>query len=232
MSCLSNQRQIGTALTLYLQDYDSLFPQEHPSCANPAVGVTPQGDFDGSDETADFGSPFEKIMPYVARGNASNTASLTQQLFVCPDDSDPRGASLGVGCTGSAPFPGVTSYLINAYFLFGMSESALQVPANTIYIAERNPDFCDVHVHPWLGEVYDSAGKAGAVEGKTPDNNPYVSTDGQFAVASERHTNGANYGFADGHVKWETYAATIKTNADQLYFGQYQALPDRPRAVP
>jgi prepilin-type N-terminal cleavage/methylation domain-containing protein/prepilin-type processing-associated H-X9-DG protein len=236
ISCLSNMRQMGTALMMYVQDYDEMYPQEHPSCPNPAVGTSsssPPGDFDGSDEGVDYGSPFEKIMPYVSRGNSANTASLTQQVFVCRDDSDPHGMTIPNCANNPAtPWPGVTSYLINAYFLFGLSEAAVTVPANTIYVAERNPYFCDVHIHPWLGEIYDSAGKTGAVEAKTPENAPYVSSDGLFGIASARHTGGANYTFADGHVKWERYATTIQPMADQPYFGQYQALPGRPGATP
>ncbi len=235
ISCASNIRQVGLALLQYMGDNDEMYPQEHPSCPNPAVGTsatTPPGDFDGSYEGSDFGSPFEKLMPYVGKGSQDNTASLTERLFVCPDDTDPHGAALGADCTNAAPFPGITSYLVNAYFLFGLSNAQVSVPAATIYVAERNGKFCDVHIHPWLGEIYDSAGKTGAVEGNTPDNAPYVSTDSQFAVASERHTQGANYAFADGHVKWERYAATIQPTADQPYYGQYQALPDVPRAMP
>jgi prepilin-type N-terminal cleavage/methylation domain-containing protein/prepilin-type processing-associated H-X9-DG protein len=236
ISCLSNMRQIGTALMMYVQDYDEMYPQEHPSCPNPAVGTSsssPPGDFDGSDEGADYGSPFEKIMPYVSRGNSANTASLTQKVFVCPDDSDPHGTTIpNCAHNPATPWPGVTSYLVNAYFLFGLSEAAVTVPANTIYVTERNPAFCDVHLHPWLGEIYDSAGKTGAVDGRTPENAPYVSSDGLFGVASGRHTRGANYTFADGHVRWEQYAATIQPTADQPYFGQYQALPGRPGAAP
>jgi len=236
ISCASNSRQIGLALLQYLGDHDELYPQEHPSCPNPAVGTSgtaPPGDFDGSYEGSDFGSPFEKIMPYVGKETNGGAASLAETLFVCPDDADPHGGTIP-NCAGSAatPFPGVTSYLVNAYFLFGLSNAQVTVPASTIYIAERSGKFCDVHIHPWLGEVYDAAGKTGAVQGNTPDNTPYVSTDGLFAVASERHTQGANYAFVDGHVKWERYAVTVQPTADQPYYGQYQALPDMPRAMP
>src|SRR5438046_3068524 len=61
ISCLSNGRQIGTALMLYIQDYDERYPQEHPSTGNPA-----QDDNNGQLEDKDFGSPFDKILPYVA----------------------------------------------------------------------------------------------------------------------------------------------------------------------
>ena len=155
-------------------------------------------------------------MPYVASENPAGTASLTQQLFVCPDDPDPHGLQLGAACTTTAPSPGITSYLINAYFLFGATLAQVQEPTSTIYVAERDAKFCDVHIHPWLGEVYSGTVPA-AVAACVP--NP----DGMYAPASERHTDGANYGFADGHAKWERYPATVQPTSDQPGFGQYQA---------
>src|SRR5213082_1473252 len=62
ISCLSNERQVGTALMLYLQDYDERYPQEHPSTINPVVD-----DNSGQLESVDFGSPFDKVLPYVGR---------------------------------------------------------------------------------------------------------------------------------------------------------------------
>ena len=219
-ACQSNMKQIGLALLQYLQDSDELYPQEHPACANPARGVVPAGDYDGSLEAPDYGSPFAKIMPYVAAGNSANTVSLSQQLFVCPDDPDPHGAALGAACTTTAPAPGITSYLLNAYFPFGLSNAAVTQPANTIYVAERSEAFCDVHIHPWLGEIYNFALPA-CVSGNGAVNN-------LFAPAASRHNIGANYLFTDGHVKWERYEKTIKPDTDQDCFGQYQALPGDP----
>jgi prepilin-type N-terminal cleavage/methylation domain-containing protein/prepilin-type processing-associated H-X9-DG protein len=231
ISCLSNQKQIGLALLQYLQDNDDQYPQEHPGCPNPAVGSSGAGDYDGMLENTDYGSPFEKIMPYVASENAAGNASLKQQLFVCPDDTDPHGNTIPNCATNpTTPYPGITSYLLNAYFLFGATESAIPSPANTIYVAERNSAFCDVHVHPWFGEVFDASGDAGAVEGTTPIPACISgNANGSFAVASERHTKGSNYLFADGHAKWEHYDATItSSDPNQSCFGQYQAIPGNP----
>lgn len=230
-ACQSNLKQTGLALLQYIQDSDELYPEEHPACANPAVHDAPNGDYDGGLEGTDYGSPFEKVIPYIAGENSQQNASLGQGIFVCPDDSDPHGAALGAACTTTAPLPGITSYLINAYFLFGLSDAQVNTPANTIYVAERNSKFCDVHIHPWLGEVFDAAGFTGAVNGATPvpaciSGNRAI--DSMFAPASNRHHDGANYLFVDGHVKWERYEQTIQPADGQMCFGQYQALSDAP----
>ena len=217
IACLSNQKQIGLAVIQYVQDNDERYPQEHPFTNNPALD-----DNNGQMEAADYGSPFEKIMPYVAGGNGGGTASLRQQLFACPDDADPHGTTIANCANNPAtPQPGITSYLVNAYFLFGATLAQVPNPATTIYLTERDSQFCDVHVHPWLGETW----KGGVYGGGAPApaascvSNP----DSLFAPASGRHTQGANYAFADGHAKWEKYAVTIQTTTDQPCFGQYQA---------
>ncbi len=46
-ACQSNLKQVGLALLQYIQDSDEKYPQEHPSCANPAVHAAPNGDYDG-----------------------------------------------------------------------------------------------------------------------------------------------------------------------------------------
>lgn len=220
-ACLSNSRQIGLAVYTYVDDYDEKYPQEHPATGNPAVD-----DDNAQLENADYGSPFEKIIPYVSGGDdSSGSLSQREHLFECPDDGDPHGATLGVACTDAAPAPGITSYLVNAYFLFGATLSQIKEPASTIYIAERNSAFCDVHVHPWLGEIYDARGYLGQVSGNVPapSGGCVPHPDSQFAIASQRHTNGANYAFADGHAKYERYAVTIMDTNDQPCFGQYQA---------
>ena len=230
-SCVSNMRQIGTALTMYIQDNDEIYPQEHPSIADPAKGVAPGGDYDGNLEDDDYGSPFEKIMPYVSKGNAANDASINERLFDCPDDSDPHGANLGALCTETPPAPGLTSYLINAYFLFGLSNASVPAPANTIYVAERNGKFCDVHVHPWLGEIYDNVADTDTkIVGTTAIPTCIAGNgNGLYGIAGNRHTDGANYTFADGHVKWELPSRTIEpVLPDQACFGQYQALSEAP----
>jgi prepilin-type N-terminal cleavage/methylation domain-containing protein/prepilin-type processing-associated H-X9-DG protein len=194
-SCLSNCRQIGIALSLYTQDWDERNPQELPATSTPAVD-----DSTGQLESVDYGSPFDKIMPYVG-----GTDSSKETLYRCPDDVDPTGATIP-GCVGTTPGP-LNSYLVNAYFLFGATLAQIPEPAATIYVAERNPGFCDVHFHPWMGEV-DQPTAAGAT----------------FAIASSRHSDGANYVYADGHSKWRRFSdARQPFTPDHGTWGEFQA---------
>jgi prepilin-type N-terminal cleavage/methylation domain-containing protein len=214
ITCLSNCRQIGLALIMYVNDYDETYPQEHPSDGNPAVD-----DNQGQLESIDYGSPFDKILPYVASTNTAKT-----QLYICPDDPDPHGKSVGTItssgyiCTNTnppGPPPGpLSSFLLNAYYLFGTTLAQIDTPAQSIYIAERRSegkitDFCDVHYHPWLGEVEIPTG-------------PSDTTD-PIAIESTRHSGLANYVYSEGHAKARPFAATRQPFTGHLLFGEHQA---------
>ncbi len=210
IACLSNSRQIGTALMLYIQDYDEKYPQEHPATGNPVVD-----DNTAQLEADDYGSPFDKILPYVGSKDSSKAA-----LYVCPSDPDPHGKAItdasGNCLNNSAPPPGpLSSYIVNAYYLFGATLAQIPTPAQAIYVVERrsegnkNTDFCDVHYHPWLQEV------------ELPTNSS--DTANPMAIASKRHTGGSNYVYADGHAKWQRFENTRKPFDQHPLYGEHQA---------
>jgi len=206
IACLSNGRQIGLALAMYINDNDDRYPQEHPGTGNPAVD-----DSTGQLESIDYGSPFDKILPYVSSRDSSKT-----QLYLCPADQDPHGLKLldGAGnCLGSSPLappPGpLSSFLLNAYYLFGASSSDITAPAQSIYISERRDNFCDVHYHPWLGEVEDPTGPTDAT-------NP-------IAVSPDRHNNGSNHIYSEGHAKWRPFTQARAPFAGHMLWGEFQA---------
>jgi prepilin-type N-terminal cleavage/methylation domain-containing protein/prepilin-type processing-associated H-X9-DG protein len=209
ISCLSNGRQVGTALMLYVQDYDETYPQEHPSTGNPVVD-----DATGQLEDIDYGSPFDKILPYVASKDSAKT-----QLYICPSDPDPHGKGIldaGGRCIngGEEPPGPLSSYIINAYYLFGATLAQIPEPSQSIYVVERRSerkptDFCDVHYHPWMGEIELPANDADLL-------NP-------AAIASKRHTGGSNYVYADGHSKWQRFENTRKPFGGHDLFGEHQA---------
>jgi prepilin-type N-terminal cleavage/methylation domain-containing protein len=210
IACLSNCKQIGTALYMYLEDYDEKYPQEHPSTSNPVVD-----DNNAQLEAIDYGSPFDKILPYVASKDSSKT-----QLYICPSDPDPHGKaaldSNGNCISNGAPPPGpLSSFLLNAYYLFGATLAQIDTPSQSIYISERRSDgnattdFCDVHYHPWLGEI----------------EIPTSSTDtaNPMAIESKRHQQGADYVYSDGHAKWHRFESTRAPFEGHTLYGEHQA---------
>lgn len=204
-AALAQMREVGIALTMYLNDNDDQYPQEHPSSSDPAVD-----DDHGQLETIDYGSPFDKLLPYIG-----SRTTLGAGVYVDPGDPDPHGLHLldaNGNCIGSqplAPPPGtLTSDLLNAYFLFGATESQILDLSQTIYIGERRDTYCDVHFHPWLGEVEIPTGPNDTV-------NPIS--------ISLRYNSGSNAVFADGHAKWQTFDQARAPFVDHPLYGEYQA---------
>ena len=194
-----------------------------------AAGVVPAGrgtstgqehsgtddDANGQLEADDYGSPFDKILPYVGGNDADRT-----QLYVSPSDPDSRGAAIldaGRNCVANgAPPPGpLSSYVLNAYYLFGATEARISTPSQSIHIAERRSDgdkttdFRDVHYHPWTGE----------------SESPTSTTDraNPAAIASSRHSGGGNYVYADGHAKWHRFEDTRRPFDGHALHGEHQA---------
>ena len=193
-ACLSNMNQIGLAAVMYVSDWDSKYPQTKRTDANPAVD-----DANGSIEDPDIGSVFAMVYPYTGGGQIDPTDLAKQRIFVCPTDDNPT----GIGCDQINPGgPTIVSYLINGYFVWGLTESGVNEPSNTIYFAERRsdtvngvPQYCDDIYHPWFSTLNPVA----------PENDmdPLVGS-----IATTRHLGQSNFAFADGHVKSMAWTQT------------------------
>jgi prepilin-type N-terminal cleavage/methylation domain-containing protein/prepilin-type processing-associated H-X9-DG protein len=191
--CLSNLRQIGIAAVAYLADSEDVYPQTRQYSPDPA-----SEDASGEIDEPIYESAFAPLQIYI-EPNEGAASKVTSRLFECPDDPDP----LGRRCTEIDPdAPDVTSYLANGYFVFGQNESAITRPANTIYLAERrsNPvgnddPYCDDIYHPWFNATNSSAPE--------DEMDPTIG-----AIATTRHLGLANYDFADGHAKSQSWPST------------------------
>ncbi len=198
IACLSNTQQIGLATQMYLSDNDGYYPQSKTTDANPQID-----DAAGQLENPDNGSIFAKILPYTGHGGSTSEDVMFQQkLYSCPVDPDPFDLSCPdvVNIGG----PHVISYLINAYFVWGLNESSVGVPAGVIEYAERRsvpvngvPQYCDDIYHPWFNYLNPNLGSSQGLANGV-DNEMDTLTG---AVANSRHNGGANYTFADGHAK-------------------------------
>ncbi len=195
----SNTKEIGLGQTqIYVGDTDGVYPQSKMTDANPQID-----DVAGAIENPDNGSIFAKILPYTGHGGSTDEDAMYQQrLYACPDDPNPFDLScpdiINIGG------PHVISYLINAYFVWGLNESGVGVPASVIEYGERRsvtvngaPPYCDDIYHPWFNSLNPNLGSSQGLANGV-DNEMDTSTG---AVANSRHNGGANYTFADGHSK-------------------------------
>jgi prepilin-type N-terminal cleavage/methylation domain-containing protein/prepilin-type processing-associated H-X9-DG protein len=203
--CLSNMKQIGMAMELYIQGEDGTYPQSKQATAQPDVD-----DADGSIEEPDYGSIFAKLLPYTGHGSSTSEDVLfRQKLFACPDDPTPFDQS----CPDTVNIggPHVISYLINAWFVWGLKESQVNKPSETINFAERHSElhsdgqggpsapFCDDIYHPWFFKPINPNAPEGADE---MDEN-------YGAISTQRHSQGSNFIFCDTHAKWKRWKQTF-----------------------
>jgi prepilin-type N-terminal cleavage/methylation domain-containing protein/prepilin-type processing-associated H-X9-DG protein len=141
-SCLSNQKQLGTAMAMYIQDYDDRFP-------NWRTAVTKSVDDPNAKITW-----VENMQPYCKNKN----------IWVCPSD-DVKGEAKG---ESEVLGPGTqNSYWLNAYIFRWSGYTPTTPPSVTL--AEINyPStsivFCDGPVndgqHVWPGPPHEWCGTA------------------------------------------------------------------------
>ncbi len=171
-SCQSNLKQIALGFKQYIQDYDELYPTANNT-------ATPGGN----------GGWVIILQPYLK----------STQIFQCPSDT---GAPGPLGPMSN----GYTDYWMNGNCA-QKNEAAFTAVSNTFLIGDgdgSNQGLADYNA------TYD-----GFVDGdstKTLINTSLITAwntvlgagapAAQQQRSSIKHLEGANYGFADGHVKW------------------------------
>jgi len=175
-SCLSNLKQFGTAVRMYTDDYDQTLP--------PVRVTTSDGIYGGNTATL---SAMDLVYPYVKNYKLYDCPSVNRDSrYVAPKD---RWAQW------MRDAPPVSSYIMpiwmtswaNNTFLLGSSETQLEVPAQTVSIADGG--------YWWF--VVDGAWNTGITVSTTKPIT-LVGTGGGTIIA--RHNDGANVGFWDGHA--------------------------------
>lgn len=218
VSCLSNCRQMGTAVMMYAQDYDEMYP----SCSwdTPPLGTADNDSRNPNYRTA-MSWPF-KIQPYLKN----------RQVFVCPSDPNPKNGwscyqdFSGSGCDAAWGIPTPISYAPNLEVLGYVgyqnssgclgdgsfipdwnqapkSMAAVPSPASTYLIADYGR--CTLEAW-WVNNLraanYTRVHNASAPGGgRTVDGtDPWKSR--KQATSVYRHTNGSNIVYVDGHARW------------------------------
>ncbi len=195
-ACLSNTKQIGTAIMIYTQDYDETLPEYWDDNVTKTPNPNPLGYW------------HNHLQPYVK----------SYQVFLCPSarTKDERLLDTGEGTPAQRKdlrWRGSGSYGWNYWFLGAwpgqtFTLSQVTVPAETIAVGEST------HlVNP--GVIYPApncAGNpswAGAIK-SAKERDKYWT---QFAF---RHQEGSNLVFVDGHSKWMSRSA-LEARPDLFY---------------
>jgi prepilin-type N-terminal cleavage/methylation domain-containing protein/prepilin-type processing-associated H-X9-DG protein len=181
-SCLSNMKQIGLGVMMYVQDYDETYPRTM-QCKNDIATCT---------TSSPFNYWYDNIQPYIK----------STQVFNCPSSSistSPNrgnyGANqniMGYRTTATPPLnmaavPGAANtYLImdfGAYVFAGNDEYYIPNPTNASYL-------------PGIGDVLHLSAS------ECPSHTSSYYDVGMNDCMSGRHFGGVNMAFADGHAKW------------------------------
>lgn len=172
VACLSNVNQLGTATQMYIQDYDERL-FFRASGASPSVSRS--GAIVPSTQ-----------QPPVLWWNATLPYTRNAQILRCPSDPKP---ALSKDLDGAATIP--RSYIaIRASEALSLAQ--VEFPAEVLVFVDK----WDVTAGPAPKPITDSW-----IEPFNGDFD-YYPTYRRMRIAGDRHLEGVNTSFFDGHVKW------------------------------
>jgi prepilin-type N-terminal cleavage/methylation domain-containing protein/prepilin-type processing-associated H-X9-DG protein len=202
-SCASNLKQAGLAVMMYAQDYDETLPW---------AAINPPG------QTLIMW--YDLVEPYVKSGTAGTFTQAAgpagrkyAQFWACPSfnyssiprqPADPEPAAfpaaqldpgMGYAANGNImpmfhvrfpnPFPGRITSL-----------AALQSPASVVLVAPARGTRPAIAGDDWFSDCVNDE------VGYPPTGNPAIGSASVYCAARYRHSGGALFALADGHVKW------------------------------
>jgi len=186
-ACLSNVKELATAVHMYVQDYDETMPGYTVYTSNSASVPRP---YSGGSGTYLYW--MDVLWPYV----------LNREVFRCPSYSTTSstdifqgyGWNAGVGYCINHPTRGrnATPPAPNGYY-DGYKLAEIKYPSQTIVIFDAT---------------------AACVQGDLTTS--YHVNSATYSPWAIRHSGGDNFAFCDGHAKWVKYTqySTLKHRAD------------------
>lgn len=194
-SCLSNVRQQGMAIAMYVQDYEAFPPFSYVTHGQPIRW-------------------YDHIFAYTKNA----------QLFVCPSVHRKWDfGQAGRNATYGYNYQYLGNSRLNCWNV-PVTESQIQSPANTIAIADSrgtgtmqcdndepsDPDFTNPNCLYNHGYSIDPPVLPPCRNGPGP-NAP--SNAGRWSIPHDRHFDGANFAFCDGHAKWMRVDTIMQDNS-------------------
>lgn len=198
-SCQSNLKQIALGIFMYAQDYDEklpLYEGDNYSGSVLSANVSPTNTYGWADT----------MQPYLK----------STQIFQCPSETNGPGPTSTSGLTPDPTQVGYTDYWING-MATGLADATFNAPASTVL----------------LGDGYSNKSSSPTdsnCTGPTTSGLSYTctaTTTLQLATlpfsgtnfGATRHLGGANFAFADGHVKWEKGVSDTSPLSAAVYSG-------------
>ncbi|HEY3332199.1 MAG TPA: DUF1559 domain-containing protein [Capsulimonadaceae bacterium] len=207
-TCASNLKQLAIAFTGYIQDYDEVYPIAG-SYQSP-TGVNPTWD--------------SEIQPYLGTAKMKSGANFQPDalVYACPDDTPVNAASAGAGqkrATYAMPEPHTSCANANFYGLAqatapgwpanswsaGRNMREIVVPATTLELVEV-PNI----------NLFGQGPVAYSIQNSGTACNMYAMQDYQ---STPMHSEGYNWLFCDGHVKWLRPEQTMGTGTMKVPLG-------------
>jgi hypothetical protein len=207
-SCLSNCKQLGTAVMMYVQDYDESFfwQAEWNEVINVGAGS--------------WGPTYDT---YIRWPMAHLPYIKSEQVFTCPSDKgSPATRNYCAAPGGGGCVPWKMSYgpnlMLMAYTASPTTIAAITRPADKIFLAEAVVPFACCE--SWNVAYHRGANRAGGENGwswgdfrANVDNAKARGiTDAQMASVT-RHQLGNTIVFTDGHAKWTRWNAVGDANS-------------------
>lgn len=195
-ACLSNEKQLGLAVAQYVGDNDEQLYAFVSFDYSTIPTVTAQED------SRLNAAPLDPAAAYpLLWYNALLPYTRSVAILSCPDDGQPTLSPDSSGTIAGGEFTVPRSYIANRS-AEGLSLAQLDDPAETMVITEK---WDYAHEETESGDLW--------LESFKGDFNTDPSNPGHMRIASNRHQNGVNCVFFDGHAKRYTPAA-IRASKD------------------
>jgi prepilin-type N-terminal cleavage/methylation domain-containing protein/prepilin-type processing-associated H-X9-DG protein len=222
-ACLSNMKQIGTAVMMYVQDYDEIYPPAQLSLTptgtgNPVVSwptlIYPYVKNEGVFVCPDGETSLKSVT--LTSGGTTTTGqycgvTTENTRFSPPAHGD--GTTRGFGLvnrlsygrnlipTGSWATSGFTggnkSGFVTTTTTIGIAEAAVEQPADTIHIMDA-----------WTTQCDQGNSIRGIQQEIRTDRYPNITA----SKVARRHSEGFTAVYGDGHAKWNRWGSTKASN--------------------
>jgi len=193
-TCTSNLNQLGKAMLMYVQDYDETFPHV------PSLSVRVDPTVDWGTNTWAYNDVYVLLQAYVKN----------YKVFYCPD------RQRFVPASGDFTKPGPLTFQVWGYGYHWSSGYGAQNTKNNLFnrgdgcVGPNNGKFLPGHAiamvaqpstFPLLGDTGDTPRQTlntGCYDTRTKPSSGFNAD----LPTGGRHSDGNNFVFADGHVKW------------------------------